>query len=86
MEVRYDRSLPQEDVFEVQVLDDTGKLLRKERFTRNDVESTVRDLFPGNVRPADDEERKKFERQHDARWEKIRSYFPDAGTEKKAAK
>lgn len=86
MEVSYDRARPQADRFEVRVYNDKGKLLREEKFTRQDVKSTVSDLFPPKTRPADEKERVEFEKQHKARWEKIQSYFPDAGKDTKTGK
>jgi hypothetical protein len=77
MEVHYDRFSPEVDLFEVSVLDTTGQILRKEQYTRQDVEKTRSDLFE-KVRPADDEERAEFEAELKARWEKIAEYFPNA--------
>jgi hypothetical protein len=77
MEVHYDRESPGEDGFEVSVFDEAGKLVRNEKFSRQDVETTRRDLFSAEV-PEDEEERLEFEAEHQARWEKILEYFPNA--------
>ncbi len=45
MEVHFDRAAPLEDRFEVQILDEAGKVLRKERYTREEIEKTNRELF-----------------------------------------
>jgi hypothetical protein len=78
MEVHYDRAAPAADLFRVQVFDTDGKLVRKEDYSRKDVEATIHNLFPGNARSADEAERKAFEKEHEARWARIQSYFPEA--------
>lgn len=45
MEVHFDRLLPVEDRFEVQVLDPAGRLLRKERYSREEIDKTYQELF-----------------------------------------
>lgn len=81
MEVHYDRFSPDGDLFEVSVFDATGQLLRKEQYTRKDVEQTRSDLFE-QVGPFDEEERAEHEAEIKARWEKIAGYFPNAKQDK----
>jgi hypothetical protein len=45
MEVHYDRLAPAADRFDIQMLDQAGRQLRKERYTREEVEQTYRELF-----------------------------------------
>ena len=45
MEVRYDRSAPKDDRFEVQVVDPAGKVLRQERYEREQIERTNKELL-----------------------------------------
>lgn len=79
MEIAFDRSQPDDDRFEVSVFDDTGKPLRKERFTRDEVEEAYAALCvpppqPGNApeQPALAARRAEYE----ARWKKITEVFP----------
>jgi hypothetical protein len=44
MEVHYDRLLPAEDRFEVQLIGHDGRVIRKERYGRADVERTSKEL------------------------------------------
>lgn len=81
MEVHYDRFSPDVDLFEVSVFDATGQVLRKEQYTRKDVEQTRSDLFE-QVAPNDEEERAEYEAEIKARWEKIAEYFPNAKQDK----
>jgi hypothetical protein len=45
MEIAYDRLKPGEDRFEVKLFDPVGKLLREERYSRQEVEGANHDLF-----------------------------------------
>jgi hypothetical protein len=45
MEVHYDRLDPEGDRFEVKVVDRAGKVLRKERYDRKEVEQAYKTLF-----------------------------------------
>jgi hypothetical protein len=45
MEIEYDRLKPGEDRFEVKIYDLAGKLLRQERYNRQEVEGANHDLF-----------------------------------------
>ena len=45
MEIRYDRSAPKEDRFEVKVVDAAGKVLREERYEREQIEKTDKVLI-----------------------------------------
>lgn len=44
MEIRYDRSAPKEDRFEVKVVDGEGKVIRRERYEREQIEKTDEEL------------------------------------------
>ena len=80
MEIHFDRTTPGEDRFEVTVTNPEGKALRKERYNRDEVEKTYRELFDKPTILAKDEQeppelaerRAKFE----ARWAKINEVFP----------
>ena len=45
MEVHYDRAIPGEDRFEVQFVDRDGRKVRKERYSREEVEKTYKELL-----------------------------------------
>lgn len=45
MTIRYDRAAPKDDRFEVQVVDDAGKVLRQERYGREQIERTNKELL-----------------------------------------
>jgi hypothetical protein len=45
MEVHFDRATPADDRFEVKVHDLNGKLVRQERYGREEVEKTYRELY-----------------------------------------
>ncbi len=76
MEVHFDRALPNDDRFEVKVIDPNGKILRAERYGREAVEKTYRELFtglsqdPANPNPPD------FAEKQAARLAKIYELFP----------
>ena len=81
MEITFDRAKPDEDRFEVTILDANGQLVRKERYARDEVEESYRALFaekpalkaegvPDN--PGMAAQRAAF----DARWKKITDLFP----------
>jgi hypothetical protein len=78
MEVRYDRARPDGDLFAVTVTDPAGKVIRSERYTRAEVEATVRafnDTFPEpnpNDRPDVAARRAGLE----ARLKRIQEVFP----------
>jgi hypothetical protein len=76
MEVGFDRARPNDDRFEVTVYDPAGKLVRAERYTRQEVEDTYHALFGNSPERAD----------HAARWEKIRNLFPEVKDEPKDGK
>ena len=44
MEIHYDRAAPKEDRFEVKVVDGQGKLVRRERYGRVQIETTDKEL------------------------------------------
>src|SRR5262249_30424986 len=82
MEVHYDRAAPAEDKFEVQVLDRAGKLLRREVYTRDEVEKANRELHERLPPPPEkgqgpeppDAARKRAAQE--ARWKKVEKIFP----------
>jgi len=79
MEVSYDRTRPNDDRFAVTVRDPSGKVVRTDHYNRNEIDATYHDLF--GVRPsvADRAAEVPVRRaDHVARWEKIRSLFPEA--------
>jgi hypothetical protein len=76
MEVAYDRDRPDDDRFQVTVLDSSGKVIRAENYTRKEVDQTYQDLF---VIPHDSEPVKAapgVRADHNTRWERILSHFP----------
>jgi hypothetical protein len=75
MEVWFDRARPDDDRFMVSVYDAAGKLVRTERYAREEIDTTYRDLFP---KPHEDPQRAG----HKERWDKITALFPQAGAEK----
>jgi hypothetical protein len=88
MEVHYDRTAPAEDRFEVKVLDSGGKLLRQERYSREEVEQTYRALYGDAPRPLQEGEQEapqaaEKRSKHQARWGKIEELFPKPKEEPK---
>jgi hypothetical protein len=82
MEVTFDRAKPDDDRFEVSVYDAAGKLVRKERYNRKEVEETYNALFvnpppPRDPAVADTPEVAARRAAHEARWNKIWSVFPE---------
>jgi hypothetical protein len=73
MEVAFDRAKPSDDRFEVSVHDTTGKLLRKERYTRDEINETYRALFIDKGV----QETPARRAEHNARWAEIRGLFPE---------
>jgi len=69
MEVFFDRSKPDDDRFVVTVFDPAGAVARQERYSRDDVERTARELFdpgqPGRPNAATQE-----------RWKEITEMLP----------
>jgi len=81
MEIHYDFAKPSDDRFEVIVFDSDNKVLRKERYGREEVETTRSELFDGKREFYGDEKKDSPElaerrAKHKARWERITSYFP----------
>jgi len=72
MEANFDRAKPADDRFTVTVFDKNGKELRKEIYTRDEVEVAYRELFPAespkgpNPNPA----------ATDARWKRVQAVLP----------
>jgi hypothetical protein len=85
MEVWFDRARPDDDRFEVSVYDTAGKLLRTERYTRKEIDETYNALFV--IIPEDSPHKDLVpparRAEHKARWDKIRSLFPEMKDEKK---
>jgi hypothetical protein len=90
MEVHYDRLVPADDRFEVQILDGAGKLLRKERYGREEVEKTYEELFvkveelrgkrsQGNLPPDQGRQLAQIE----ARMKAVEEVFPKQDLERK---
>jgi hypothetical protein len=84
MEAWYDREKPNDDRFEVSVYDTAGKLVRTERYTRKEIDDTYHDLFVIIRENSGHKDLESPERRadHKARWEKIRSLFPEIKDEK----
>jgi len=69
MEIHFDRAKPGDDRFDVIVQDPNGNELRRLRYSREEIESTGRDLFhptfsqprPANAPPLDPEHARKYE-------------------------
>ncbi len=79
MEIHFDRALPNDDRFEVKVIDPIGKILRSERYGREAVEKTYRDLLPGGSQDPAKPNPPDFTEKQAARWAKIREFLPNAG-------
>jgi len=81
MEVQFDREKSEADRFEVTLLNEAGKLVRSERFSRKEVEDThealfgVRWLKDPNVAEPPGIAAQQAERE--ARWNRIREIFPE---------
>jgi len=77
MEVAFDRARPDDDRFQVTVLDSSGRVLRAENYARTEVDQTYHDLFGI---PHDDRGLVKVapevRAEHNSRWERIVSHFP----------
>lgn len=76
MQIVFDRAKPDDDRFVVTVFDPAGVVVREERYSRADVDQTVRDLYdtpPGVVGAAADARRRAAA---DARWKQIEEIFP----------
>jgi hypothetical protein len=80
MEIHYDRAAPAVDRFEVKVLDNAGKIVRQERYTRDEVQKTTEDLNVFLPDPAKDEKEPpalaEKRAQREARMKKILEFFP----------
>jgi hypothetical protein len=83
MEVSFDRAKPEEDRFVVAVLDEEGRTIRNERYSRREVEATYDILFvhpqdganaPAGLQVGEQPVRKA---EREARWERIRQLFPE---------
>lgn len=90
MEVWFDRSKPDDDAFEITVFDDERKIVRKERYTRSDVEESIAVMYqqPETVTPpvgvGQDEWRRLREKQEERR-ARIKLLFPDANDDARPA-
>ena len=82
MEIAFDRRRPADDRFEVSVFDTAGKLLRHERFDRDEVDESYRALFVEKPHPqaenVPDQPGMAAQRAaFDARWKKITDLLDD---------
>jgi len=80
MEVHFERTLPDADRFEVSIVDAQGKVLRSERYNRQEVEQTYRDLFqdsPSAAEPGQEAQLTERQKQLEARRQAIAELFPD---------
>lgn len=81
MTVEFDRERPESDYFEISVVDFEDAVLRRESFSREDIETTYRELgerFPARKEddPPEDPEIAWRRAAQKARWERIVSFFP----------
>lgn len=83
MEVRYDRAQPQKDAFDITIFDEERKILRKESYSREDVEEVILAMYravgtpkspPPGVETVDDWS--QYWKRADARRERVRKLFP----------
>jgi hypothetical protein len=72
MEINFDRAKPEADRFEVTVLDPAGKVVRRERYGRQEIEETHHVLFARPDQPGMANRRA----EHEARWKRIQEVFP----------
>jgi hypothetical protein len=86
MEIHFDRLAPAEDRFEITVFDGTGRLLRKERYNREEVEKTQKELFVecGQLQQQRDQGKATPEQlarldRYEARLKAIEEVFPKEG-------
>jgi hypothetical protein len=88
MEVAFDRARPADDRFEVRVYDPVGKLVRSERYSRQEIDQTYNVLFgvpPVNPGAPDPPPVAAKRAAHQARWDKINGLFPGAQDANQAA-
>jgi hypothetical protein len=80
MEIQVDRARPEGDHFEITVLDEQGEVVRNERYDREFVERTIQELNNNITPPPPDQqaapELAELQAQREARWERIREFFP----------
>ena len=83
MEVHFDRTQPAEDRFLVTVIDANERIVRSERYSRQEVEATYDILFvhphgnvhaPGGLQVGEKPERRA---EREARWARIQKLFPE---------
>ncbi|HET6572987.1 MAG TPA: hypothetical protein VFG68_05240 [Fimbriiglobus sp.] len=81
MEVHFDRARPDDDRFDLTVIDHAGKVLWHERFGRAEVEQAIRELFPTDLPPKgnvpDPPEVAARRAAHEARWKRIEAVIPN---------
>jgi hypothetical protein len=56
MEIDCDRASPQTDQFTITILDDRAQTIRRERYSRQEIEDRMKDLFESPVTPKDNPE------------------------------
>lgn len=82
MEVNFDRARPDDDRFEVTVNDTAGKPIRRERYSRKEVEEAYAALCAPAGDPNDPALAAR-RADYEKRWQRIREVFPDAKEEPK---
>ena len=90
MEVVYDREEPAKDRFSVTVHGPTGELLREERYGREEVEQTCRELAeqlpPPKVSEQEPPERARRRAALEARMKRVDAIFPKPDRDKREKK
>ena len=80
MEVSFDRAKPDDDRLVVTVFDREGKAVRREQYTRAEVEQTTKDLLDPNrntpPQPDDPPEVARQRAETAARWQQVRAMMP----------
>jgi hypothetical protein len=80
MVVQCDRFTPQNDRFDISIVDHRGKIVRYERYTREDVERTWKELWgtpSGGYKTATTQEVRAAEDLRRARYKRLHELFPD---------
>lgn len=75
MEIKFDRTKPNDDVFHVQVLDKNDVVIRSEEYSRKEVDETYEFFFSNSV-PADGQEEQELIAEREKRIKVISEYFP----------
>jgi hypothetical protein len=78
MEVVFDRAVPTNDHFRVEVFDLAGQLVREETYDRHEVEKAYQDLHvdrPPPVQGSEPPETTAKRAEYETRWKQITEYF-----------